>query len=360
MTNDFEFEGNLDDLLGEAPNNNPSETVGEVIEETVSVPTDEFIDQTPEDSKEEDNTIDEIPDDFVSTLLSEYGIENRKITYELENGETEEKDFNDLDSSEKINILKELIAPQISQDEINAINYMRSRNVSFQEALDQAYNKGVHEASQNAVKEYTVDEYSDDELYLVDLKNKYGDMSEEEMKQDLEFAKENAELFNKKVDIIRKRYKAQEDEQLKEQARLQEEQYNNFVESVKNGLNDFNEIPMDYKDTSDERLGIEVEESQKAEVWEYILKRDEQGATQFFKDLNDPKKLVKAAWYLRFGEDLISDVTRYWKSELKKSRKEDKPKHQSQTVVTQKKDSKPVDTFNRHPFTNFVGDESLL
>ena len=357
MFNEFEIQG-ANDLLGNVDEVHDGQTL---VEETAEIPTRDLIEETVEtDINEQSTTTEDNPesDDFIGSLLKEYGIENRKITYELEDGETKEEDWDSLSVEERVNIIKELTTPQITEDEIQAINYLRSQNISFQDALQYAYQKGLNEyAAQNEVKDYAVDQYSDDELYLAELKNKYGDMSEEEMKQDLEAAKENTDLFNKKVEIIRKQYKAIEDEKAKEQVRLQEEQYNNFVESVKTSLENFNEIPMDYKDTSEDRLGIEIEESQKAEVWEYLLKRNEEGVTQFYKDISEPTNLVKAAWYLKFGDDLMSDITRYWKSELKKSRREEKPKPQA--TVTHKKDDKKVDTFPRH-FNEFIGDESLL
>ena len=73
----------------------------------------------------------------------------------------------------------------------------------------------------------------------------------------------------------------------------QENQYNNFRNAVNESLNNFNEVSMNYKDTKSDSLQIENEE--KENIFSYILDQDENGATQFFKDLNNPEKLIKMA-----------------------------------------------------------------
>lgn len=235
-------------------------------------------------------------DDVLMSFLSEYGLRDGKVTYENEDGSTEEVDFNELDSDEKLNILKELTKPNLSKDEIDVINYLRSNNATIQDVITYYSQKAVEDYIKEngpVEKQYSVDEYSDDELYVADLKSKFSDMSEEDIKADLEIAKENEELFKKKVDIIRKQYKAQEEEAAKEKVKEQEEQFNNFKASLETQLTEFNEISMDYKDSKSDCL--QIEDSEKEEIYKYILNRDENGATQFFKDLNDPKTLVELA-----------------------------------------------------------------
>lgn len=235
-------------------------------------------------------------DDVLISFLSEHGLRDGKVTYENEDGSTEEVDFNELDSDEKLNILKELTTPNLSKDEIEVINYLRSNNATIQDVITYYSQKAVEDYIKEngpVEKQYSVDEYSDDELYIADLKTKFSDMTEEDIKTDLEIAKENEELFKKKVEIIRKQYKAQEEETAKERVKEQEEQFNNFKTSLETQLTEFNEISMDYKDSKSDRL--QIEDSEKEEIYKYILNQDENGTTQFFKDLNDPKMLVELA-----------------------------------------------------------------
>ena len=101
---------------------------------------------------------------------------------------------------------------------------------------------------------------------------------------------------------------------------------------------------MDYKDNKSDSL--QIEESEKEEIYKYILNQDENGATQFFKDLNDPKTLVELAWFALYGKEAISDITNYWKSQLKNTRKSVDNKPQTTIVSLDKNKSK--DNFTNH------------
>lgn len=299
--------------------------------------------QDPEPSKTEDGVTN---DDFLTSFLSEYGIHDGKITYETEDGNTEEVNFNELDSEEKLNILKELTAPNLTKDEIDVINYLRSNNKTIQDVIEYYSQKAVNdyiEKNGPVEKQYSVNEYSDDDLYIADLKSKFEGMTDEEIKVDLENAKENEELFKKKVDIIRKQYKAREEEEEKEAIKAQEEQYNNFKTSLEEQLNNFNEISMDYKDSKSDTL--QIEQSEKEEIYKYILNQDENGTTQFFKDLNDPEKLVELAWFALYGKEAFSDISNYWKTQLKNTRKAE-PK--TQTTIVNSNRTQQKDNFTNH------------
>lgn len=247
-----------------------------------------------------DNSTTEISDDinnddFINVFLNQYGLKNGMITYENEDGTTEEVSFNSLDNNEKLNILKELASPNLTEDEINTINYLRSNNATIQDVIDYYSNKAVQDyINQNGEisKKYKVDDYTDDEIYIADLKSKYN-MTEEDIKAELELAKENESLFNKKVNAIRERYKQQEEKEAQDKLKSDEEKFINFKNSIENGLNEFNAISMDYKNKESDYL--QIENSEKENIYKYILDQDENGMTQFFKDLNDPKKMIELA-----------------------------------------------------------------
>lgn len=247
-----------------------------------------------------DNSTEEIlddinNDDFINVFLNQYGLKNGMITYENEDGTTEEVSFNSLDNNEKLNILKELASPNLTEDEINTINYLRSNNATIQDVIDYYSNKAVQDyINQNGEisKKYKVDDYTDDEIYIADLKSKYN-MTEEDIKAELELAKENESLFNKKVNAIRERYKQQEEKEAQDKLKSDEEKFTNFKNSIENGLNEFNAISMDYKNKESDYL--QIENSEKENIYKYILDQDENGMTQFFKDLNDPKKMIELA-----------------------------------------------------------------
>jgi len=59
--------------------------------------------------------------------------------------------------------------------------------------------------------DYEIDDFSDEELFIADLKDKVPDLTEEEALQELELQRQNPELFKKKVDGLRANYKERED-----------------------------------------------------------------------------------------------------------------------------------------------------
>lgn len=365
MENPSEFNGDVFDSLFDDTTVQVDDQTAPSQTADVDVNPDLIDDQPKEEPTEidpQEEPIEETPSDYITQFLSSYGIENGTITYENEDGTTEDVNFNDLDDEEKLNILKEISSPNLSEDEIATINYLRQNNATIQDVVEYYSQKAVKDYIEKNAGErtYSVDAYSDDELYVAELKAKYADMTDEEMQADLNAAKENETLFKKKVDIIRNQYKAQEEEREKENARQQEERYNNFKDSIYNQINDFSEISLDYKDTQSDSLSIE--DSEKDAIYKYILDRDADGATQFFKDINDPQKLVEMAWFSLFGKDAISDISNYWKTQLKNSRKADVSKTQPRSQATVvKKDVKPRDTFmDHHRFESVIGGDDLL
>ncbi len=345
---EIEFNG-MDNLLENEPIQNPVESTNEV-----EAP-DFDLDNSNGDPIEPQET-NENPDDFMTTFLKEMGIKDgRTITFKNEDDTEEEVEFNSLDDSEKLNILKELTTPNLSQDEINVINYLRANNATIQDVIHYYSTKAVNDyISKNETREYSIDEYNDEELYIADLKIKFPDMTDEDIQADLENAKLNSDLFSKKANAIRQQYKNAEDQQVKDRIQAQEDRYNTFKDSVHQSLADFEDIVID--NNSDERHVLSVEDSEREEIFRYILQQDENGASQFFKDLNDPSKLVKMAWLYKYGEQAIADVTNYWKTQLKSARKQERA-----VTTTVPKEKKNVDYSFKNPnmADNILGEHLL-
>lgn len=363
--NEIEFEnGSLDDLLGNAQQPENDDPIDDPTPQDSDVPVDnpDLLDdpqENPDDNGDDNPVADS---DVITSFLKEFGVENGKITYENENGDTEEVNFNELDSAEQLNILKELTTPNLSEHEIETINFLRKNNVTLQDVVE--YYSQV--AIQNYIKQngepqrdYSIDEYSDDELYFADLKAKYPDMTDEEIQADVDTAKENEELFKKKADAIRKQYKAKEDERVQAIKQQQQDQYTAFDNSIKQSITNFNEVSLDYKDSKADALVID--NNMKNDIYNYLMRVDENGKSQFAKDLEDTNKWVNFAWFALYGNEAISDITNYWKNELKNTRRDtQKPRQTSQTIV-KKTDNKPRQIIDHHRNSiEFIGGENLL
>lgn len=288
----------------------------------------DYTNRDKEPSQQEDNDTPEkvITGGFLYEFLKEKGIEDpSKLQFENEDGEIEEVDFNSLSDEEKLNIINSVSDPGLTQHETDVVNYLRQNNVTFNQVIDYFSKKAVEDyLAQNPdqvyQKSYTIDDYTDDELYLADLKSKYPEFTDEELMSKLESAKANETLFKKEVDALRVDYKNQEDAEIEAQKQREQQDYDNLVGNLQNILNNFNEVALDSTDAESDVL--EIEDSDKQQVLAYLLNQDSEGKSQLVKDLENPATLIELAWLRTQGRTLIDNTTRYWKDLLKEERKE--------------------------------------
>jgi hypothetical protein len=105
----------------------------------------------------------------------------------------------------------------LNRSEANLINAIRNSNLTPQEYLQYVQNVGVNAYAQSLQPQtgvYSTDQYSDEELYVMDLISKSQDITEEEALEALERAKSNSALFKKQASAIRNEYRRMEAENL--------------------------------------------------------------------------------------------------------------------------------------------------
>lgn len=290
-------EMNYDELL--EPVNKVDSTPVEEKPRQVESPYIEEDEQHTESEDEDISGKEQISGDYISRYLREYGIEDSsKIKYENENGETEEVDFNSLDDDEKLDILKSLADPGLSEDEKSTINYLRKNKMNFSQVIDYFANKRLEEYLQEHPEDvkqptYQIDDYSDDELYLADLKAKYPNFTDEELLAKLDSAKTNEDLFKKEVDALREDYKNQEDEYNKQVEEKEQEDYQNLQNNLMAAASNFTEVLLDPEDPESDSL--QIEDSDRNQIMQYLLQKDKDGKSQFVKDIENPQVLVQLA-----------------------------------------------------------------
>jgi hypothetical protein len=150
----------------------------------------------------------------MSDFLKTRGIDDlNNINFEDDNGQVIQRSWKDLSNEEKINILNMPLEEQhednndgLTEDEINLLTQIRQSNLSPQEYLQQIAGEQVEVTPQ-----YKIDDLSDDEVFLLDLESRVGELSDEEAAQALNTVKTNEEFFKKQVEGIRKEYKERED-----------------------------------------------------------------------------------------------------------------------------------------------------
>ena len=267
----------------------------------------------PEPSKQEPPATD-----YLSKMLRERGVDRERVRIENEEGEIEEWKFDDLDDETKFGILNSEQS-SLSDDEITAINYLRQNRMNLQDFVEYHRNQAIKEyLEQNQSVAYTVDQVSDDDLYRFELQDQMPDLTDEEIEDQLARAKENESFFQKKIAALRKEYKELEDNQLRaEEERVaaeKEDQFNQLAHSL-----------VSVARNTEEMNGMLLEDEDREDVLSFLLDRDANGQSEFYKLFSNPEALFKMAWYMKYGDQAHASLTQYYNQEIAKARRASKP-----------------------------------
>lgn len=251
-------------------------------------------------------------DTFMSDFLKTRGINDMsKILFEGENG-LEEKSWDSLSQEEKFGILNTPLEQPISEDnnndlsedEINFINILRENNLTPQQYIEQIQNPAPE-------PQYQVDDLDDDQLFVLDLETRVGDLPDEVAAQALATAKQNEDLFKKQVEGIRKEYKEKEDYQKQqEQAEVEEQRqqaYQEFANSVSDAISQFESVG---------NFDLNLDDRDREILAGFMLERDEAGNNYLWQALQDPETLTKAAWFILNGEEALNDISEHYAKQI--------------------------------------------
>ena len=236
----------------------------------------DFLNQNPDtqvrDEDDDDNSqqVDPVSTGFTGNVIMDtlrsrgFNPDAIKIEDE-ETGEEETKRWDELTPEEQYEVLS--YSPQtgyeLSGDEAADLNFLRSNGITLREYADYIAQEAIREYKANPESQtqvYTVDDFNDDELWIADFQNRYGnDLPTEELEAMLEKAKENPTIFQRQVDAMRAEYKKIEDdnkayeEQQRQQAAEQARNERiNQVWGVASQIGTFhNDIEIDDNDRND-------------------------------------------------------------------------------------------------------------
>ena len=306
--------------------------------------------EQPSEPKEQEVETQETEEpDIITDLLQQKGVNPESIKIYNEDGEIEEVNFNDLSYEDQLQILsdqseapQETESPDLSPDEEQLLQVLRSNNMSVKDYLN-AYRRHVIDQYVASLPEeeddYEIDDYTDEELFIADLKDKVQDLTEEEALQELESQKQNPELFKKKVEGLRAYYKDKEN-QLREFenqqiAQQQAQQAAQFEQVIVDTIQNNNSI--DLGDTA-----LELSEDDMNQIASFILDSDQAGVRHIAKALNNPQALVEMAWWFLKGRDALGQITQYYKKQIAEARKGARasaPRQKPTNVITKPKKS---------------------
>lgn len=307
-----------------------TETETEAPESTNQEASQEDFDYEQEDYENVEDSQDSESKNYIDLLLEAKGVKGHKIQIQDENGEMTETNFDDLSDQEKFDFLNQNYSDTnyLNDDEIQTLNYLRSNKMSLKDFADWQKNVGVQEYLSGQQPKTDIDTYTDDEIIAYDFIRRFGDeMTDEEIDTEIERLKEDEDAYKKRVNLLRTSYKNEEMAQAKlyedEQAKQSEENQQRFIQAYSNALQNLDSIQ-----------GIELDNNDKNELYQFILAKDPNNRTEFSKLLDDPEQVIKMAWFAKHGEQAMNDVIDYFKKEITKRDK-------GGTRVINKQASKP-------------------
>lgn len=241
-------------------------------------------------------------DDFTSEVLKLKGIEDpSKIKFEDESGAVIERDWNSLTREEQLNIIAGEEPDELTDEETELLNTIRQSGLSVNEYLNSLQQEPLE------IPQYNIDSLSDEDVYALDILEKVGEdnITDEELQEAVNQAKQNEVLFQKTVNGLRNEFKQREIEQhenaIKQQEYEQQQAYNEFASVINQqiqGLNSFAGQELQMSDEDVERLAS------------YILDLDDNGMSNFGKALKNPELFTKAAFWILNENDIIEELNR--------------------------------------------------
>lgn len=285
------------------------------VSEPEEIESDEQTDYS--DSYSDDNDA-HLEDDVVYDYLVSKGINPLAVKIDTGDG-IQEVDFDDLSKEEQLSILQDNSqydyrdADDLTDEEVNLVNQIRKNNWSVNDynnyIVQQAYNQIMSQQQ----PQYSIDDFTDEELFLADLQAKVPDITEDEALQELTSARDNEELFNKKVKALREQYQEKEDEDRKQ---FEEEQLARYNQQVQEATD---LILGAIEQNREMDLGgqiVEMSDDDMNTVASFILDSDQAGVRHMQKALNDPQAVVQMAWWLTRGREAFRTLNDYYKNQI--------------------------------------------
>lgn len=249
----------------------------------------------------------------INTILAQKGFNNPdKIKILDEDGYEEVVSFDGLTEAEQLSLLD---SPDtvLDDSEIEVINFLRTNNTTLEQIIKYREAKAV-EAALAAQDAFSIDQVTDEELYVADLKSRYPSLTDDELGLELEKEMSNDSLFRKKVDTIREQYEQMEIQEQEERALDAQREIESNYEMLAASL-------LEVAQDTDDLYTLELEDQDKDDVLRFLLEKDVNGQSDFIKSLDDPKTLFKLAWFAIKGNEAFDTIHQYYKKEIETTRR---------------------------------------
>ena len=257
-------------------------------------------------------------DDFTTEVLKIRGISDpSKIKFEDTTGAVVERSWDELSREEQLNIIvgdQNAEENELSDDEAALLKAIRKSGGSVEDYLKSYAEENAPEP-EPAGPTYKISELSDDEVYALDLLEKVGseNITDEELQQAIDAAKQNEDLYKKTVEGLRQEYiRLQQDREAQQQnevAARKQAQFEKFATSINSEIQGMKSF-----------MGQELELSQdeKEELSEFMLDLDENGVSAFGRAMQDPEIFTQAAFWLLNQDKISEELTKQMQETYKR------------------------------------------
>lgn len=256
-------------------------------------------------------------DNFTTEVLKIRGINDpSKIKFEDVTGAIVERSWDELSKEEQLNIIvgdQNAEENELSDDEIMLLNAIRKSGGSVEDYLKFYAEENAPESIDEP--QYKINELSDDEVYALDLLEKVGsdNITDEELQQAIDAAKQNEDLYNKTVEGLRQEYiRLQQDREAQQQNEIiarKQAQFEQFATSINSEIQGM---------TSFMGQDLELSQDEKEELSEFMLDLDENGVSAFGRAMQDPEIFTQAAFWLLNQDKISEELTKQMQETYKR------------------------------------------
>lgn len=281
--------------------------------------------------------------DIVMKMLQNQGIKDpNKIKYEDEEGNEVSVSWNDIPDDDKINILRGVEDNNdINEDENVILNSIKESKLTPAQWYEAVRNDAIREyidANKEEAK-YDVDDMTDDELYILDMKANFPNMEDEKIMAALQADKE-APMFNERVNRLRDSYIQMERDAnaAEEQAGIEQaqEQEKTVAHNVANAVEQLTNIG---------GIEIELDDDEKDVIYNMVVMKDYNNKTMLQKAIENPAVASRVSWFLNYGDkafgNMLEQVDKTSKIAYRKGITDAKSGRQPTAKVIYKKSERP-------------------
>lgn len=285
-------------------------------------------------------------EDFTQEVLRLKGIDDpSKIKFQDESGAIIERDWDSLSRQEQINILVDHgdDNESLDEDEIELLNAIRSSGGSVQDYINNLM-------PEQPEPSYKIDELSDEDVYVLNLLDTIGseNISDEELSEQLELAKQNEGLFQKQVEGLRAKYiQLQQDEEANEanqQAEAQRQQYEQFANSIQSQIAELNSFA---------GQPLELSKEDMEDLSDFTLTLDESGMSAFGRAMQDPAIFTRAAFWVLNEDEIMAELQKQIQDNYVRGYNAGKNDRTSKLVIPPKQSVKPTSGIHDVDFDEF-------